>query len=376
MSPPGVNVLGYLREAKGIGEAARLYAEGLRAAGVPVRTGALDAGFSPRTGDDHASIGALGRSREHPVDLICLNAPELRRLLDSRVRLPGGYRIGVWAWEVDLVPPGWADTARELDEVWAYSRYMAEVLGRALPVPVVAVPLPIVVPDTGSEPPAAAADAFTFLFLFDFHSMVRRKNPLGLIDAFRRAFEPGDGARLVLKTFNGEHRPKDLAAVREAAGGRQDVEVVDRYVSLEEKNRMLASCDCYVSLHRSEGWGLGIGEAMALGRPVIATGFSGNLDFMPPGTGYLVRWDPANVGPGVEVYPEDAVWAEPDIAHAAELMRAVFDHPEEARVRAERGRAFVLREFSREAAGAIARRRLELVTAARPRGPLSRLLRR
>ena len=187
-----MNVLGYLREAKGIGEAARLYAMALEAAGVPVRTGALEAGFSPSAGGDHASVGELERSRAHPVDLVCLNAPELRRFLDGGGRLPGhGRSIGVWAWEVDLVPPEWAEIAAELDEVWVYSRYVAEILGRALPVPVVVVPLPVVAPSV--EPPPADGE-FTFLFMFDFHSMLARKNPLGLIEAYAAAFSSGEGA--------------------------------------------------------------------------------------------------------------------------------------------------------------------------------------
>jgi glycosyltransferase involved in cell wall biosynthesis len=370
-----VNVLGYLREAKGIGEAARLYATALRAAGVPVRTGALDAGFSPHAGEDHDALSRLRRSGEHPVDLICLNAPELARLLEDGARLPGRRRIGVWAWEVDPAPAGWADVATELDEVWVYSRYVAELLGRALPVPVVVAPLPILQPDLDAASSARSGSDFTFLFLFDFHSMVRRKNPVGLIEAFRRAFERGEGARLLIKTFNGDQRPGDLAAVAEAAGPRSDVEVLDRFVSAEEKDRLLASCDCYVSLHRSEGFGLTVGEAMVLGRPAIATGFGGNLDFMPPDTGWLVRWQPAPVGEGVEVYPADARWAEPDIGHAAELMRRVFDDRQEAGARAERGRSFVSEHFSPRATGHVARARLELV-AGRRRGGRRWVLRR
>lgn len=373
MSPPGVNVLGYLREAKGIGEAARLYATALRAAGVPVRTGALDAGFSPSAGEEHASIGDLERSREHPVDLVCLNPPELRRFLDDGGRLPGdGRRIGVWAWEVDLVPPEWAEIASELDEVWVYSRYVAEILGRALPVPVVVVPLPVVAPAVESAP---REGEFTFLFLFDFHSTMARKNPLGLIDAYGTAFSPGEGTRLVVKTFNGDQWPDDLAALTSAAAGRPDIEIVDRYVSSEEKGRMLAGCGCYVSLHRSEGFGLTLAEAMALGRPVVATGFSGNLDFMPPGAGYLTRWELVRVGDGVKVYPAEATWAEPDIGHAAELMRSAFDDRDEAARRAARGRAHVREHLSPEAVGAVARRRLEL-TAAEQRGRFSKLLSR
>jgi glycosyltransferase involved in cell wall biosynthesis len=373
VSPPGVNVLGHLREAKGIGEAARLYATALRAAGVPVRTGALDAGFSPSAGEDHRSIGELERSRAHPVDLVCLNPPELHRFLDDGGRLPGdGRRIGVWAWEVDLVPPEWAVIASELDEVWVYSRYVAEVMGRALPVPVVVVPLPVEAPTVEAAP---AGGEFTFLFMFDFHSTMARKNPLGLIEAYRTAFSGDEGTRLVVKTFNGDHRPDDLRALTEAAAGRPDVQLVDRYVSSEEKARMLAECGCYVSLHRSEGFGLTLAEAMTLGRPVVATGFSGNLDFMPPGAGYLTRWEPARVGAGGELYPAGATWAEPDLGHAAQLMRSAFDDPEEAARRGERGRAYVHDRLSPAAVGAVARARLEL-TASEHRGRFSKLLSR
>ena len=239
-SAPGVNVLGYLREAKGIGEAARLYAAALEAADVPVRTGAVDAGFTPQGGEQHGSIAELERSRAHEVDLICMNAPELERFLADGGKLPGrGYRVGVWAWEVDPVPREWAQASEALDEVWVYSRYVAELMGRALPLPVVVMPLPIFARQSAAVD-AGGSEDFTFLFLFDFHSMVKRKNPLGLIDAFRRAFGPDDGARLVVKSFNGEHRPDDLAQVQQAAAGRADIEIVDRYVTAEERNRLLA----------------------------------------------------------------------------------------------------------------------------------------
>jgi glycosyltransferase involved in cell wall biosynthesis len=370
-----VDVVGYLREAKGIGQAARLYATALEAASLEVRTGAIVAGNTPLAEGAHRGLDELrGRS---DAALLCLNAPELQRAFDEGLRLPRARRrLGVWAWEVDPAPREWAATAQELDEVWVYSRYVEELLRPVLDVPVAAVPLPVLEPRPEGPPDPRTADGFSFLFLFDFHSMLQRKNPLGLIDAFMRAFAPGEGPRLVLKSFNGDQRPDELARLREAAAGRPDIEVIDEYVSRGRRNAMLAGCDCYVSLHRAEGFGLPLAEAMALGKPVIATGYSGNLDFTTPENAYLVDGTPAAVGEENDVYPPDARWAEPDLDHAASLMRRVYEQPDEARARGERGRRLVRERLSPEAVGRVARERLERLAAAprRRRGGLARLL--
>ena len=135
----------------------------------------------------------------------------------------------------------------------------------------------------GHQEQPALPDGFLFLFVFDFFSVLERKNPLGLIDAFARAFRAGEGPTLVIKTINGDRKLHDLEKLRAAAEGRQDILVIDDYYSAEEKNSLLGLCDCYVSLHRSEGLGLTMAEAMGLEKPVIATGYSGNLDFMTAG---------------------------------------------------------------------------------------------
>jgi hypothetical protein len=132
-------------------------------------------------------------------------------------------------------------------------------------------------------------DRFVFLFMFDFFSVCERKNPLGLIDAYRAAFGPDDGTVLVVKSINGARREHDLAAVRAAAQGRTDIFVRDEYLTPDRHAALLAACDAYVSLHRAEGLGLTMAEAMALGKPVIATGYSGNLDFMDDDVAFLVR---------------------------------------------------------------------------------------
>ena len=198
-------------------------------------------------------------------------------------QIGGRYTIASWAWETDLIPERW-DVAFELvDELWVYSTYIAENLARAADVPIVVMPLPVEAPDpAGATVPFDVPEGFVFLFVFDFFSTLERKNPLGVVEAFTRAFAPGEGPTLVLKTINADYRVQERERLRHAIGERTDILLVDRVLEPDELAALFARADCYVSLHRSEGFGLTLAESMALGKPVIATGFSGNTDFMTP----------------------------------------------------------------------------------------------
>jgi glycosyltransferase involved in cell wall biosynthesis len=198
-----------------------------------------------------------------------------------------------------------------------------------------------------------------FLFVFDYMSTIERKNPVGLIEAFKRAFRPAEGPHLLIKTINAPLRPLAEEAVLWAAHGRTDIHVVDRSLSASERDGLMAACDCYVSLHRSEGFGLTLAEAMAIGKPAIGTGYSGNLDFMNAHNSYLVDYELTVVGPGCEIYPADGEWAQPSVSHAAELMREVIADPEKAAAVAMRAREDMARLLSPATTGAAMRRRLE-----------------
>ena len=364
-----VNVAGFLRGGLGLGEAGRLYVAALRAAGVPVSTTTVEVPLpefvdkaGKRAVPKTAEFTDLATDAETRFNLICVNAPELPQFwADVGEGFFRGRRsIGVWAWEVDRVPGDWALAFQLVDEIWVYSSYVEEILRGASHLPVVRVPLPVVPePPPEVEVDLGLPDKFTFLFLFDFYSTMQRKNPVGLIEAFRRAFEPGEGPQLLLKSFNGDYKPERLARVRAAAKGHPDIHVVDRYVTAAQKSALMARADCYVSLHRAEGYGLTLAEAMGLGKPVIATGFSGNTDFMSPENSYLVDYELTEVGPEGENYPSDGHWAEPDVDHAAALMREVWENRDEAAARAERGRADIAERLSLERVGEIARARLE-----------------
>ena len=363
----GVNVIGYLGETLGLAEAARLYVAALSAAGIPVSTTAVKPDLP--VADEQAKVSRYGSrayedirgGAEPTFNLACLNGDHLAELLRERGEgiLDGRPTIGQWGWETDVLPPSWTEAFDKVDEVWVYSSFMAENLGRLLPMPVVVVPPAIVTPQPSGPLTIAADDRFTFLFMLDLFSTLRRKNPLGLIDAFTRAFEPGEGPRLLIKTINARFRQQAAEELRFRADGHPDVEFVDAYLDPGQKAALLARADCYVSLHRSEGFGLPLAEAMALGTPVIATGYSGNMDFTTPFNSKLVDWTETRVGPDCEIYPPNGRWAEPDPDHAAVQMRHVWEKPEEAAARARRAQADIERLYAPKVAGEIARARLE-----------------
>ena len=233
---------GFLRGGLGLGEAARRYVTALEAADIPIRTTSVDV-FLPEDQQDRRKLAEfedVGTDHDVPFNLVCVNAPELPRFY-SEVGpdfFAGRRTIGVWAWEVDRVPEDWSWAFGVVDEIWTYSQYVVDILRPASNVPVARVPLPVLEPPKPGPPPdLGLPDRFTFLFLFDFYSTVQRKNPLGLIEAFRRAFNPGEGPQLVLKSFNGDLKPERLAQVREAAAGHPDIHVVDRYVTARRARR-------------------------------------------------------------------------------------------------------------------------------------------
>jgi glycosyltransferase involved in cell wall biosynthesis len=365
-APPlhaGVNMAGYFNSMLGVGEHARLILDGLTAAGVPVETIGLVAARSAQLAGPPPNADA--RQAPHPINLISVNAdvlPSFARQAGQEL-FQNRYTIGLWAWEVAPFPQRFLDAFEHVDEVWVLSEHVHRAIQPVSPVPVLTVPLPIELPDPPQRSRAdlGLPDGFVFLFAFDYDSVVERKNPVGLIEAFTRAFEPGSGASLALKTLNGDAHPGARARVAAAAAAHPDVHLMEQVLPRADKDALMAACDCYVSLHRAEGFGITPAEAMWLGKPTIATGFSGNLDFMSADNSYLVDYELVPIGAGNDPYPAEGEWAEPDLGHAARLMREVFDHPERARAVGALGQRSIRATRSPEVAGAELARRLKRI---------------
>jgi glycosyltransferase involved in cell wall biosynthesis len=370
-SPFGVNVVGYFRSEVGTGEAARQVVAALDAAQIPVMP--VHGQFIPTSRQGHAYSTGSTQDAVFPVNLICMNADMLPDFAGQVGEdfFGGRYSIGLWFWEIAHFPDRWRRAFSLLEEVWAPTPHIASALESVATVPVTVVRIPIQPPQVELRPRSELGlpeNKYLFLFSFDYLSVFKRKNPLAVIDAFSRAFAPGEGAGLLLKCINHERDPGAHAQLLAAAAGHPDIQIIDRYLSPADKNCLTAVVDCYVSLHRAEGLGLGMAEAMSLGKPVIATGYSGNLDFMSSANSMLVDYQLVPIGPGADPYPADAQWAEPDPQHASRLMRELFDDPVRGRDLGTIAAADIRRTHSPEIAGKIMHRRLESIRATgRPR---------
>ncbi|HYU24027.1 MAG TPA: glycosyltransferase, partial [Thermoanaerobaculia bacterium] len=365
----GVNIVGYVRAELGTGEGARLTVAAVKAAGIPYCV--LE--YGDTSSRQHHPFNDFGSERPvYDVNLVQLNADMFPRFAERYPELmQGRYTIGVWAWEVDALPEEMAAAARYADEIWGISEFTATVIAKSISKPVFAYPHPVVPP---SPPPLTRADfglpdAFLFLFCFDFFSIMERKNPRGLIEAFCRAFAPNEGPVLVIKTINGDREIDQLERLRAATGGRADIRIIDGYMPHSHVHALMNVCDVYVSLHRGEGFGLTMAEAMALGKPVIATGYSGNLDFMNEDNSYLVPFELEAVPRGCDPYPVGARWAAPDVTEAARLMRYVYEHGDEARKTGQQGREDILRLHSLQARTTFMKSRLAAIRRARAHLP-------
>ncbi len=381
---PGVNVAGYFRAETGVGEAARHLLAGITRAEIPYSTITYAATTSRQ---EHRFDAERSGDPVYDTNIICVNADQIQAFVNDigADLLANRYSIALWWWEIGHFPDFLHGAFEVVDEVWVGSDFVAEAVAAATSKPVLTLPLGIEPPKVEAMPRAqlGVPEGFVFLFLFDFLSVFERKNPLGLVDAFKRAFTPGEGPTLVLKSMNGDQTPRSLEKLRLAVADRPDILLIDEYLSAAEKNALMATCDAYVSLHRSEGFGLTMAEAMVLGKPVIATGYSGNLMFMDQANSYLVPYRLVPIPPGCEPYPAGIEWAEPDVEAAAELMRRVYEQPDEAREKGVRARdeMSALRGFDQTAS--FVSRRLEDIRRTRaaeheaPAGPTeSRPLRR
>jgi glycosyltransferase involved in cell wall biosynthesis len=352
--PRGINMVGWFDSPTGVGQSLRALAWAAEAAGLPVaRMDATALESETPSAAPHA-VNLFHVNADGAASVVELAGPAVHR---------GHANVGYWYWETEEFPQRWRDRFAYFDEIWVASEFCRSAIARQSAIPVAVVP-PAVVVDDGPRPPAPASSggSFRFLHVCDARSGPERKNPLGSVRAFARAFPSAGPVSLTLKIANVESAPGLFVALQRAARASR-VEIDTSPVGRGEIERLLAGCDAYVSLHRSEGFGLALAEAMALGKPVVATAYSGPCDFLDETTGYPVRWTATLLDRPLGPYPAGTRWAEPDEEHAAEMLTRVAADRAESGRRARAGRERIRAAYGLEPAGRRLAERLDRLLA-------------
>jgi glycosyltransferase involved in cell wall biosynthesis len=363
---PRANVIGYFEGEFGVAEAGRQLARAAESAGVEVSRFRVDAGRASRQ-QDRSSDGTFSTDLPHRVNILCVNADQTELVAASlgERALRDRYNVGFWFWELARFPSAWQGALDVVDEVWVATDFVRQAVAASTDKPVRTIG--VAVDATPSRPYARgefglAPDRFAFLFSFDFASFPARKNPTGVIDAFRRAFPGGtEPVALILKSINGGRKKEALAELEQLAAADPRIQVRDGFLPRDKVFGLESVADCYVSLHRSEGFGLGLAESMSLGKPVIGTAYSGNMDFMNAANSCLIGYQLIDVLPGTYPHADRQVWADPDVDQAAYFMRRVANDAAFSKSIGQAAEATVRQSFGTASIGARVREELERV---------------
>lgn len=330
--------------------------------------------YAQRVDPVHTRLaGPLERNDVPPgIRIFHINGDEVDRVI-AALEAAGnsfadGYNIVVPAWELPRYPAEWAEKLRRFDEVWALSRFIQSGLATAgIQAPLIGQ---AVEPEYGPLLPrrhfGIRESAFVLLTFFDLSSYAARKNPFAVIELFNRlrAEDPFRDLQLVLKAKNGERGAEEWAA---GVVADPQIKVIDTPLDTLGVRSLINACDCFISLHRAEGFGRGPGEAMALGRLAMATGWSGNVDFMTAANSLPVRHDMLALQPDEYPHWQDQSWADPDVSHACDLLRPVLDDPARGAALARQGQADALRTHGNRAVGLRILDRLQAIAAESPK---------
>ena len=367
--PYGVNLYGFLSTPSGLGSVARGFVQALTTQSIPYNP--ID--VPPWKGG--VEIRQLPAFDPFRINLIQQNADAFDRFLRAYgpQLLNGAYNIGYWLWELPSARSDWHHLYQYVDEIWVASEFCRTAFQACTTLPVKCIPPVVDNLDVkavlGREHFNLPPNVFVFCYIFDVSSYLDRKNPFALIEAFQREFKDSPGVLLYLKLSNAHHDSGRVRQLEEAAHGARNIRIVSGLFSEEEIVSLHNAVDCMVSPHRSEGFGFNLAEAMYFGKPVIATRYSSNLDFMNDENGYLIDCKLIPVQQTAGPYLKGSVWADPSSEHLSALLRRVLDNPDE---RARKGRLAaqqIRRDFSAAAIGRRIANRFEEIGLNQPKLP-------
>ena len=362
----GVNLFGLFRAEMGLAQGAKFYAHALECGDIPHVLLNLDF-LEWLAQNDHGYDGRLVQKPVYAVNVVHINPDQWREAL-----YPFGlqafdrhYNIGVWLWELETIPRQWLPILAYVDELWVPSEFVAKSLRRETDKPITVIPYGINVPCDEMVTRASLGlpeNQFCVLVMYDSNSYASRKNPAAAIKAYARAFsETNAAAHLVIKVNN--PKKEDMEFFERELGHQAGYTLITERMEKPRLNALIRLCDVFVSLHRSEGFGLVMAEAMALGTPVVATNWSANTEFMTQETSCMVDYQLVPVRKQYQCGEASHRWAEADIEQAAGYLKRLFEDKVYYQEKAEAGRQWITTHFSPEESARKMRKRLQEISA-------------
>ena len=365
-SVPGINLVAYIRAEMGVGEASRSMALAMDRANIPFCVINYETGNPSRMGD-HSWDHKIVSEPEYDINLFHINADFIPEVIGNLPKkfTKNRYNIGLWAWEMPEFPDRWEKSFSYLDEIWVPSEFVRKAVSEKSPIPVVTMPHSV---RLMNQPYLKRMffdlpeDRFLFLSMYDVHSIQERKNPKAAIEAYKLAFpKESSDAALVVKVNNANEA--ELEEVQGFIENRADIIIINGAFSRYEVDSLIACCDCFISLHRSEGFGLVLAEAMALGKPVIATNWSANQDFMSEENAACVNYSLVKLEKDYGPYDAGQHWAEPDLDHAAQLVKMIFSDRDYSKSVGEHARDSMIKILSPKKVGEMIKKRIEHINS-------------
>jgi glycosyltransferase involved in cell wall biosynthesis len=360
----GVNLIGMFCSESGVGQAARSVYRSIKTSQIPF---SLINYYDEESKSIETIDSSFAESAPHKVNLFNFNADtslEYFTRINCKL-LIDHYNIGYFNWELETFPDQFLDSFFFYDEIWTPSVFTQKAIQAKSPIPVFCIPYSVNISTPSNhlnrDHFGLENGSLIYLYVFDCRSIFLRKNPCAVVQAFKQAFDNQDDVQLVIKMINGSKYQKEVKKLKRLAKGSKNIVFIDALFNREQAYALMNACDVFVSLHRSEGYGLNLCEAMALGKPVIATNYSANIDYMDESNGYLVKYQKIQIKKNLGPYPRGEIWAEPCIEHAAHLMRHIYQNREEAKQKGLNAMRTMQTHYSEEAIGCRIRERLQAI---------------
>lgn len=360
----GVSIVGYVRSEHGVGQFSRRLIRALRAANIDYSV--FDVGEGLDTPQMISDVFEDAKDSSFPIDIFCVNADQAAFTVDRLIESghETAHRVGFWHWEQTDLPIEMHQAYSYFDEIWVPSSFVNDSISKTSPIPVFKIPHAINVPPIGDgnyEIFGLPRDKFLVLVVYDFDSYQYRKNPIDAIRAYIAAAGNRTDCGLVIKTTNGHKHPDDQRILNSILKGLDSVYIFDSFFDEPTLEQLKRCCDCLISLHRSEGFGLNLAEMMALGKPVIATGWSGNMEFMSPMNSMLVNYRLTPLAEDLGPYRKGFDWATPDIDHASSLLRQLINNRNLREILGSQARMDITNHLNPYKIGQQAKKRLSLL---------------